>query len=77
MNIIGELYHGPLPKSSLPIHYICYIIYNIDDITYHIAIDTSLKCQTNIQFYIETSYEKLIQLLTIRYNCKKINNSTF
>ena len=77
MNIIGELYHGPLPKMSIPIHYIFYIIYNFENITYHVAIDTSLKCQTQIQFYIETSYEQLIKLLTIRYNCKKINNSTY
>lgn len=77
MNIIGELYQGPLQKGSVPIHYIFYIIYNIYNITYHIAVDTSLKCQTNIQFYIENTYEQLIQLLIIRYNCKKINNSTY
>jgi len=74
MNIIGELYHGQLLKMSMPIHYIFYIIYNLDNITYHVAIDTSLKCQTYIQFYIETSYEQLLQLLIVRYNCKKINN---
>ena len=77
MNMTGELYHGPLSKISIPIHYICYIIYNCGDIIYHIAIDTSLRCQTNIQFYIETSYEQLIQLLTKRYNCNKINNSKY
>jgi len=74
INIIGELYHGQLQKISIPLHYIFYIIIHFENIIYHVAIDTSLKCQTNIQFYIETSYEQLIQLLIIRYNCKKINN---
>jgi len=77
MNIIGELYHGQLQKRSIPIHYIFYIILNFENITYHIAIDTSLKCQTNIQFYIETSDEQLIKLLQNRYVCKKINNSNY
>ena len=77
MNIIGELYHGCLSNLSLPIHYICYIIHNIDNITYHIAIDTSLRCKVNIQFYVANSYEILIQLLQIRYLTAKIKNSTY
>jgi hypothetical protein len=77
MNIIGELYHGRLSNLSIPIHYICYIIHTIDNITYHIAIDTSLRCKVNLQFYVETSYDKLIQLLQIRYLSTKIKNSIY
>lgn len=77
MNMIGELYHGCLSNHSIPIHYICYIITTIDNVTYHIAIDTSLKCKVQIPFYVESSYENLITLLKIRYLSNKINNSTY
>lgn len=73
-DVYEEIYLGTISNSNIPIHHLAYIELTIDACTYSIAIEHSIRTKSRaIQLFIESDYDRLKHLLSMRYLPRTIN----
>lgn len=71
-DIYEEVYLGRISTNILPLHYIVYVVIQLEDAIYNIAIDPSIKTPSGIQIFVDDTYIGLSHTVSNRYLPKSI-----